>query len=61
MNVATFASQGTVRMAVMGMDNREPSANEMARMKAIIDQCMREGAIGLSTGLTYSALHVRQR
>lgn len=53
-NVATFASQGTVRMAVMGMDNRQPSADEMARMKAIIDQCMREGAIGLSTGLTYT-------
>ena len=53
-NVASFASQGTVRMAVMGMENREPSAEEMARMKAIIDQCMREGAIGLSTGLTYA-------
>jgi len=53
-NVASFASQGTVRMAVMGMENREPSADEMTRMKAIIDQCMREGAIGLSTGLTYA-------
>lgn len=53
-NVATFASQGTVRMAVVGMENRAPSADEMARMKAIIDQCMREGAIGLSTGLTYA-------
>ena len=53
-NVASFASHGTVRLAVMGMDNREPSVDEMARMKAIIDQCMREGAIGLSTGLTYA-------
>ena len=53
-NVATFASQGPVRMAVVGMENREPSADEMRRMKAIIDQCMREGAIGLSTGLTYA-------
>ena len=53
-NVATLASQGTVRMAVVGMENREPSADEMQRMKAIIDQCMREGAIGLSTGLTYA-------
>ena len=53
-NVATFASQGTVRLAVVGMENRPPSADEMARMKAIIDQCMREGAIGLSTGLTYA-------
>lgn len=53
-NVATFASQGTIRMAVVGMENREPSAAEMARMKAILGQCMREGAIGLSTGLTYA-------
>ncbi len=53
-NVATLASHGTVRMAVVGMDNREPTDAEMARMKAIIDQCMREGAIGLSTGLTYA-------
>ena len=53
-NVATLASQGTVRMAVVGMDNREPTEAEMTRMKAIIDQCMREGAIGLSTGLTYA-------
>ena len=41
-------------MAVVGMENRAPSAAEMARMKAILDQCMREGAIGLSTGLTYT-------
>ncbi len=53
-NVATLASQGTVRMAVVGMENREPTAAEMTRMKAIIDQCMREGAVGLSTGLTYA-------
>lgn len=53
-NVATFASQGTVRMAVVGMENREPTSAEMIRMKAIINQCMREGAIGLSTGLTYT-------
>ena len=53
-NVATFASQGTVRLAVIGMENRPPTEAEMGRMKAIIDQCMREGAIGLSTGLTYA-------
>ena len=53
-NVATLASHGTARMAVLGMENRDPTAAEMTRMKAIIDQCMREGAIGLSTGLTYA-------
>ena len=53
-NVVTLLSQGTIRMAVIGMENREPTAAEMTRMKEIIDQCMREGAIGLSTGLTYA-------
>ena len=53
-NVAMHVPHGTVRMAVMGMDDRVPTDAEMTKMKAIIDQCMREGAIGLSTGLTYS-------
>ena len=53
-NVATFVPQGTVRMAVIGMENRAPTPAEMDRMKGIIDQSMREGAIGLSTGLTYA-------
>ena len=53
-NVATFVPQGTVRLAVIGMENREPTAAEMERMKRITDQSMREGAIGLSTGLTYA-------
>ena len=53
-NVATFVPQGTVRMAVIGMDNRAPTPAEMNHMKGIIDQSMREGAIGLSTGLTYA-------
>ncbi len=54
LNVATHVSHGTVRMAVMGMENRAPTADEMRRMQALIDQAMREGAIGLSTGLTYA-------
>ena len=53
-NVACFVPQGTVRLAVIGMENRPPSAAEMTRMGRITDQCMREGAIGLSTGLTYA-------
>lgn len=54
LNVATLVSHGTMRMAVMGMENRPPTADEMRRMQALIDQSMREGAIGLSTGLTYA-------
>lgn len=53
-NVATHVSHGTVRMAVMGMDNRVPTADELGQMQRLIDQSMREGAIGLSTGLTYA-------
>lgn len=54
LNVATHVSHGTVRMAVMGMDNRPPTLAELRRMQQLIDQSMREGAIGLSTGLTYA-------
>lgn len=54
LNVATHVSHGTVRMAVMGMENRPPTAEELRRMQVLIDQGMREGAIGLSTGLTYA-------
>lgn len=53
-NVAMHVPHGTVRMLVMGMDNRAPTPDEMAHMKALIDQGMREGCIGLSTGLTYA-------
>ncbi len=53
-NVAMLAPHGTIRMAVMGMENRAPTADEMSRMMRLLDQCIREGAIGLSTGLTYA-------
>jgi N-acyl-D-amino-acid deacylase len=53
-NIATLVSHGTVRMAVVGMENRPPTPEEMRRMKSLVDQGMREGAVGLSTGLTYA-------
>lgn len=53
-NVAMLAPHGTIRMAVMGMDNRAPTPDELARMQKLLAQCMDEGAIGLSTGLTYA-------
>lgn len=53
-NVATHVPHGTVRMAVMGMDNRSPTPDELRQMQQLVDQGMREGAIGLSTGLTYA-------
>jgi N-acyl-D-amino-acid deacylase len=53
-NVAMMVPHGTVRMAVMGTDQRKPSPDEMSRMRRLVDQGMREGAVGLSTGLTYA-------
>jgi N-acyl-D-amino-acid deacylase len=53
-NVATHVPHGTVRMAVMGLDNRAPTPTELQSMQGLVDQGMREGAVGLSTGLTYA-------
>ena len=50
-NVATLIGHNTVREAAMGGSfDREPTTAEMAKMKALVDQAMRDGAVGLSTG-----------
>ena len=43
----------TLREAVMGMDNRKPTAAEMDKMKALLKEAMEAGARGFSTGLIY--------
>jgi N-acyl-D-amino-acid deacylase len=53
MNVAYLVGHNTVRRAVMGTENRAPTADELARMVALIRQGMGEGAFGISTGLRY--------
>ncbi len=52
-NVAAFVGQGTVREAVMGTANRKATGAEIAKMQALVAQAMRDGALGLSTGLAY--------
>lgn len=52
-NVGFFAGHSWTRKRVMGMDDRAPTSAEMEQMKALVDQSMREGALGLSTGLLY--------
>ena len=52
-NWAVFAGQGTIRRTVMGSDDREPTRDELDRMRALVAQAMEEGAFGLSTGLFY--------
>ncbi|KPK13615.1 MAG: N-acyl-D-amino acid deacylase, partial [Anaerolineae bacterium SG8_19] len=53
-NVAMLVPHGTVRMAVMGMADRQPTPEELGWMQEITVQSMQEGAIGLSAGLTYA-------
>lgn len=53
-NVATLIGHNTVRSEAMGGSfNREPTAEELDRMKSLVEQAMKEGAVGLSTGLIY--------
>jgi len=53
-NAALFIGQGTVREKVMGMSDAIPTAAQMDAMKAFVDRGMKEGAIGMSTGLYYA-------
>src|SRR6185503_21252252 len=54
LNVATLVGHGTVRNRVMGGSfMRPPTEDEISRMKALVEQAMKDGAVGLSTGLIY--------
>ncbi len=52
-NCGFFVGHGAVRHAVMGESTAPPTRGESERMRALVDAQMREGAVGLSTGLTY--------
>lgn len=52
-NWAVFVGHGSVRNAVIGRDDRDPTAEELDQMKALVVTAMEEGALGLSTGLFY--------
>ncbi|RLD21481.1 MAG: hypothetical protein DRI71_08870 [Bacteroidetes bacterium] len=53
-NVIHLVGHGTIRRSVMGQEDREPTAEELAEMKSLIAQGMQEGALGLSSGLFYA-------
>ncbi|GIP41220.1 dihydroorotase [Paenibacillus sp. J31TS4] len=53
-NVATYVAHGSLRIAVMGFANRPATAEELARMKTMLEEGMKAGAIGLSIGLLYA-------
>ena len=53
-NIATLVGHGTVRGAAMGGSfMRPPTEAELEKMRTLVDQGMKDGAVGLSTGLIY--------
>ena len=52
-NVAMYVGHNGVREAVMGNAQRAPTAEELAKMKALVREGMELGAVGLSSGLMY--------
>jgi N-acyl-D-aspartate/D-glutamate deacylase len=52
-NFGTYFSQTQTRIAVLGRQARAPTTDELARMRAIMDTAMRNGAMGMTTALIY--------
>ncbi len=52
-NVAGLVGHGSVRLATMGFEERAPTRAELRQMRAYVEEAMRAGAFGMSTGLVY--------
>lgn len=52
-NIALFLGHNTLRKLVMGMDDRDPTADELSRMCQLVTDAVSRGALGISFGLTY--------
>ncbi|MGW6475213.1 N-acyl-D-amino-acid deacylase family protein [Streptomyces nigra] len=53
-NAAYLVPQGTVRALVVGWEDREATPAELDRMRALVAEGLEHGAVGLSSGLTYT-------
>ena len=53
-NLASYVGATQVRRMVVGDQNRAPTPAELERMKALVREAMRDGAVGLSTALQYA-------
>ncbi|MFD8740033.1 amidohydrolase family protein [Streptomyces sp. NPDC059618] len=53
-NAAYLVPQGTVRMLAVGWEDREATPQELDRMRELVADGLRQGAVGMSSGLTYT-------
>src|SRR5579859_7304453 len=56
-NIGTYVGAAQVREAVLGDVNRAPTPAELEKMKALVEQTMQQGALGISTALIYPPGH----
>jgi N-acyl-D-amino-acid deacylase len=54
LNYSTLVGHGTIRGAAMGFSDRPPSSEELEKMKSLVEEHMRSGGFGLSSGLEYT-------
>ncbi len=52
-NLGTYVGSAQIREAVIGDDNRAPTPAELEQMKALTEQAMKDGALGVSSALIY--------
>jgi N-acyl-D-amino-acid deacylase len=52
-NIASLIGHNTVRSEVLGLENKTPTVEEQARMNALVEKAMKDGAVGFATGLIY--------
>ncbi len=57
LNIGTYVGAGQVREAVLGDVDREPTPDEMEKMKGLVAEAMQDGAFGISTALIYPPGH----
>jgi N-acyl-D-aspartate/D-glutamate deacylase len=53
LNFGTYFSETQARVAVLGYNARQPNADELAKMKSILETAMQNGAMGMTTALIY--------
>jgi N-acyl-D-amino-acid deacylase len=53
-NLASYVGATTVRTIVLGDENKQPTAEQLEQMKALVRDAMKDGAVGVSTALEYA-------
>ena len=53
-NVASYVGATTIRVHELGYEDRAPASDELERMKQLVRDAMREGALGVGSSLIYT-------